>query len=83
MRPLNEAEASQEKDEEERITRYVRRVVVVGLLLFALCVLISFALIWTDNYLGLYIFIGLFLFALLAYVYWGYWKLGMKGREGQ
>jgi hypothetical protein len=71
------------RDEEEKITRYVRRVVVVGLLLFALCVLISFALIWTDNYLGLYIFTGLFLFALLAYVFWGGWKLGMKARKGQ
>jgi hypothetical protein len=63
------------RDEEEKITRYVRRVIVVGLLLFALCVLIGFVLIWTDNYLGLYIFIGLFLLALLGYVYWGFWKL--------
>jgi hypothetical protein len=71
------------RDEEKKVTRYVRRVIVVGLLLFALCVLTGFVLIWTDNYLGLYIFTGLFLFALLGYVYWGYWKLGMKARKGQ
>jgi heme A synthase len=63
------------RDEEEKIARYVRRVIVVGLLLFVLCALIGFVLIRTDNYLGLFIFIDLFFIALLGYVYWLYWKL--------